>query len=43
VLPALHDVARAVGRQLGEPGAPAVVNGYERLAWAALASAGGGG
>jgi len=43
VLPALHDVARAVGRQLGEPGAPVVVNGYERLAWAALASAGGGG
>jgi len=43
VRPALHDVARSVGRQLGEPGAPVVVNGYERLAWAALASAGGGG
>jgi MoaA/NifB/PqqE/SkfB family radical SAM enzyme len=42
-LPALHDLARAVGRQLGQPGAPGVVNGYERLAWAALASAGGGG
>jgi MoaA/NifB/PqqE/SkfB family radical SAM enzyme len=40
VLPALHDIARAVARQLGEPSAPPVINGYERLAWAALASAG---
>jgi Fe-coproporphyrin III synthase len=40
VLPALHDVGRDVARQLGEPGAPPVINGYERLACAALASAG---
>jgi hypothetical protein len=43
VLPALHDIARAAAEPLGEPGAPAVINGYERLAWAALASAGRGG
>lgn len=40
VLPALRDVARDVARQLGEPGAPPVIDGYERLAQAALASAG---
>lgn len=43
VLPALHDIAGAVAGQIGEPAAPAVINGYERLAWAALASAGRGG
>ena len=42
VLPALHDVGRTVARQLSEPGAPAVVNGYELLARAALAPAGTG-
>lgn len=40
VLPALHDVARAVAGQLGEPGTPPVVNGYELLARAALVSDG---
>jgi Fe-coproporphyrin III synthase len=39
VLPALHDLGRAVARQLSEPGAPSVVNGYELLARAALVSA----
>jgi hypothetical protein len=43
VLPMLHDIAGAVAGQLSEPAAPAVINGYERLAWAALASAGRGG
>jgi Fe-coproporphyrin III synthase len=40
VLPALRDVARDLARQLGEPGAPPVVNGYERLTSAAFAAAG---
>jgi MoaA/NifB/PqqE/SkfB family radical SAM enzyme len=39
VLPALRDLGRAVAEQLGEPGAPAVVNGYELLARAALVPA----
>ena len=42
--PAAHPIAAALATGwLGEPGAPVVVNGYERLAWAALASAAGGG
>ena len=40
VLPALHDVTRAVADELGEPGVPAVINAYERLTRAAFASAG---
>jgi Fe-coproporphyrin III synthase len=39
VLPALHDIALAVARQLSEPDAPPVVNGYELLARAALVPA----
>jgi MoaA/NifB/PqqE/SkfB family radical SAM enzyme len=40
VLPTLHGVAHDVVRQLGEPDAPAVVNGYELLGRAALVSTG---